>query len=306
MSPVTAFRSATANISGNLRGMLWLALAGVMFVIFTGIVRHVGSDMNPIQAAFLRYVIGLVLLIPLIMRLRLGAEMRRARFGWHGLRGLIHGVAVMLWFYAMTRIPIAEVTALGFTAPIFSTVGAAMFLGERLHIRRIGAVLMGFAGALIILRPGMAAVDIGAVAMVIAAPMFAGSKLIAKLLTRTESGPAIVAILSVVVTFVTLVPALLVWRTPTMEEMGWISLTAVLATLSHLAMTQAFKVADLSVTQPVEFLQLVWATLLGLYVFGEVPDFFTWIGGAVIVASASYIAHREAVARRTPVPAAAG
>ncbi len=304
MSPVSAFRSAAARVPPNLQGMLWMAAAGISFIFFTGIARHVGSEMHPVQAAFLRYAIGLVFVAPLLLRYG-RAMLYTSRTRTHAFRGLIHGIAVMLWFYAMARIPIAEVTALGFTAPIFSTVGAAMFLGERLHLRRIGAVLMGFAGALIILRPGVVSVDPGAVAMIVAAPLFAVSKLLTKSLTGTDSGPGIVAYLALFVTLVMLPPAMMVWRAPTWEEIGWLTLTALLATTSHLAMTHALKLAELTVTQPVEFLQLVWATLLGLYIFNEVPDIWTWVGGAVIVGSATYIAHREAVAGRRAAPAPA-
>ena len=273
-----------------------MALAGIMFVGMVAIVRHIASDMHPMQAAFLRYVLGLVILSPFFLRLRLH-HLRSARLGLHAFRGLIHGIAVLLWFYAMARLPIAEVTALGFTAPIFATVGAAMFLGERLHFRRVGAVLMGFAGAVVILRPGVEVIDLGAIAILVAAPLFAGSKIITKSLARSESSAAIVAYLAVIVTLVMLGPAILVWRQPTVTELGWLALTALLATASHLAVVKALKAAELTVTQPIEFLQLFWATLIGLYLFAEVPDAWTWIGGAIIVASATYIAHREARAQ---------
>ena len=196
-------------------------------------------------------------------------------------------------FYAMAHIPIAEVTALGFTAPIFTTIGAALFLGERVRARRIGAVLVGFAGAMIILRPGIAAIDPGAIAQLIAAPLFAASFILAKKLTETDSSGVIVGVLTVIVTLMLLGPAMLVWRTPTLGELGWLFATASFATAGHLTLTQAFRSAEITVTQPVAFLQLVWATLLGFYVFGEQPDKFTWIGAAVIVSSATYIAHRE-------------
>jgi drug/metabolite transporter (DMT)-like permease len=280
-----------------LKGIGWMALTGLLFVGVTGIVRHLGTDMSPVQAAFVRYVFGLVLLSPILLRLfrsRLVAGPPLAgRFGLHALRGLVHGVAVMLWFYAMARIPIAQVTALGFTAPIFTTIGAALFLGEKLHYRRIGAVLAGFGGALIILRPGFVAIDPGALAQLTAAPLFAASFLLAKKLTATESSTAIVAWLSIFVTLALLPPALAVWRTPTWEELTWLFATALLATLGHYTLTQAFRATEITVTQPIAFLQLVWATLLGLYAFGEAPSLWTWIGGAVIVGSASYIAYRE-------------
>ena len=199
----------------------------------------------------------------------------------------------------MARIPIAEVTAIGFTGPIFATVGAALFLGERLHARRIGAVLVAFGGAMIILRPGFEEVSMGALAQLAAAPWFAASLLIAKKLTEPETSPAIVAYLSILVTSALLPGALMNWRTPTLEELGWLFLTAGFATLGHLTMTQAFRVAEITVTQPFMFLQLVWATLLGYYVFAERPEVWVWVGGALIVASATYIAHREALAPRS-------
>ena len=128
--------------------------------------------------------------------------------------------------------------------------------------------------------------------------------LIAKKLTATETSITIVAFLSIFVTLTLLPPALLVWRTPTWEELGWLFATAILATSSHFTMTQAFRSADMTVTQPIHFLHLLWATLLGIYVFGELPDVYTWIGAAVIVLSATYIAHRESIARadRRPPP----
>ncbi len=285
----------------NLAGIGWMAVTGVLFVGVTGIVRHLGSDMNPLQAAFIRYAIGLALLSPLILRLGL-AGLASARLGLHAVRGVVHAIGVMLWFYAMTRIPIAEVTALGFVAPIFTTIGAALFLGEKLHLRRIGAVLAGFGGALVILRPGISVVDPGAIAQLVAAPLFAASFLLAKKLTASDSNTAIVAYMAIFVTLTLAPPALLVWRTPTWEEMGWLLATAVLATTGHFTLTQAFRRAEIMVVQPVHFLQLVWATLLGLYFFDESPDAWTWLGGFIIVASATYIAHRESRAKGRAEP----
>ncbi len=281
-------------LNANLRGIGWMLLTGVLFVCVTGVVRHLGSGMNPMEAAFVRYALGFALLTPMLLRAGpRGLRTRRLRL--HLFRGAVHGFAVMMWFFAMTRIPIAEVTALGFTAPIFTTLGAALFLGERLRARRVVAVLAGFAGALVILRPGIAAVDIGAVAQLVAAPLFATSFLLAKKLTESESNTVIVAYMAIFVTLSLLVPALVVWRAPTLEEMGWLCAVAALATTGHWTLTQAFRSTQITVTQPVQFLQLVWATLLGMLVFDEQPSLWTWIGGGIIVGSATYIAHREAV-----------
>lgn len=278
--------------NSTAKGIAWMALSGVLFVAVTGIVRYLGSDMNPVQAAFIRYAMGVVIMAPLLLRVKWSRFVAR-RPGLHLARGVVHGAGVMLWFYAMARIPIAEVTALGFTAPIFTTIGAALFLGEKVRARRIGAVLMGFAGALIILRPGIAVIDPGAIAQLVAAPLFATSFILAKKLTETDPSRVIVGALTIIVTLVLLPPALLVWRTPTLAELGWLFATAGFATAGHLTLTQAFRAAEITVIQPVIFLQLVWATALGYYAFGEAPDIWAWIGGGVIVASATYIAYRE-------------
>jgi drug/metabolite transporter (DMT)-like permease len=277
----------------NVRGIAWMGAAGLMFAAMTAIVRHLGSDMNPIQASFIRYAFGIVLMIPVFMRLSRD-EMRSNNKKWHAVRGLIHAGGVMLWFYAMSRLPIAEVTALGFLSPIFTTIGAALYFKEKLHARRIGAILMGFGGTLIILRPGIEIVDLGAIAQLMAAPLFAISFMMAKKFTETEHRSTIVTYMALFVTLGLVPPAMMVWRTPTIEELFWLFLMAAIATAAHLAMTKAMEEAELTTLQPVHFLQLVWATLLGYFLFAEEPDVWTWIGGGVVVASATYIAHREA------------
>ena len=274
-------------------GIWWMLLTGLLFVAVTGVVRHLGTDMNPMQAAFIRYAFGIVLTAPVLLRM-FAAGVRPSRLGLHMLRGVAHGIAVMLWFFAMARIPIAQVTAIGFTTPIFTTMGAVLFLGEVVHARRIAAVVVSFLGTLIILRPGAVNIELGAFAQLAAAPLFACSFLIAKKLTETESSASIVAYMSVFVTLALLLPALLVWRTPTPTELGWLFVTAIFATAGHYTFTRAMQTVELTVLQPFSFLQLVWATLLGFYAFSEVPDAWTLTGGAIIIASVTYIAHREA------------
>ena len=274
-----------------------MVLTGVMFVGVTVAVRYLGTSMNPVQAGFIRYAFGLLMVLPLLSRAGV-LSLHSKRIGFHALRGLAHGCGVMLWFFAMSRIPIAEVTALGFTAPVFTTLGAALFLRERLRSYRVIAMLAGFAGALLILRPGFREIDIGALAQVAAAPLFACSFLMAKSATRTESSTMIVVMLSVFCTLALALPALAVWRTPTLEELELLFATAALATTGHYCMTRAFKAAEVSAVQPFTFLQLVWATLLGLVLFDEHPDLWIALGGALIVTAASWMAHREVQSQR--------
>ncbi len=277
----------------RVQGIAWMVLTGLLFASVTGTVRYLGSDMPAPQAAFLRYALGLVLTVPVLLRLG-RSGLRPSRPGLLVARGACHAVGVMLWFYAMARIPVAEVTAIGFTAPLFITIGAALFLGERLRTRRVVAVVVGFLGTLLILQPGVRVIEAGALAQLAAAPVLAGSYLIAKKLTETESSAAIVAYLSILVTVALAPLAMLHWRTPTLEEIALLFATAVFATAGHYTMTRAMHATELTVLQPFQFLQLVWASLLGLYAFGEVPRAGTVLGGLIIVACATYIAHREA------------
>ena len=292
-------------LQSNLLGCLWMLAGGVLFVAVTVLVRHLGSDMPAVEAAFIRYLVGVVLVLPLLWRMRWrGVRPRGLKLYFS--RGLVHGVAVMLWFYAMARIPLAEVTAIGFSTPVFTALGAILFFREQVRARRMLAIAAGFVGTLVILRPGFQAVESGSLAQLVAALFFAGSFLLAKKLTQRESSADILAMLTVFCTLALLPGALYYWRQPTLIEVGWLALVAVFATAGHYAITRAIAHAPLTVTQPLSFLQLVWAVLFGYWLFDEVPDRWVVVGALMIVAAVSYLAHREALAaRRNRVRAAA-
>lgn len=289
-----------------LAGIGWMVLTTLCFVGVTGIVRYVGTNVAAVEAAFIRYAFGVLIFLPMMRPLFRNPPSPRI-LKIYALRGVVHGIAVILWFYAMARIPIAEVTALGYTAPIFVTIGAVFFFGERLHVRRIAAVAVGFLGTMVILRPGFHEISTGQVAQLVAAPLFAASFLLAKRLTDDEDPVMIVIMLSIFCTLTLLPGAVVNWTTPSTSEVLWLGLTAVVATLGHYTMTRAIQAAPLTVTQPISFLQLIWATLLGALMFGERLDPFVLVGGGVVVAAITFISHREAVAARRQVtpPAAA-
>ena len=268
----------------------------VLFVIVTAVVRYLGSEMHPVQAAFLRYAFGVAIIIPFCLRTSL-FRIPFARLRLHAFRGVAHGIAIMLWFFAMMRLPIAEVTALSFMTPVFIIIGASVFLKERFYRHRAIAVALGIAGGLIILQPGFRVIDLGAIAQLVAAPLFAVSMLIAKNLTRSESNGHILLMLSVFCTLTLILPAIVIWRQPTLEELSWLFLCAVFATAGHYCMTRAFRSAEIAALQPITFLQLVWATLMGSFLFGEQPNFWVWLGGGLIVISATYNARKEQTVR---------
>ncbi|MDG1116524.1 MAG: DMT family transporter [Flavimaricola sp.] len=279
-----------------------MLLTGLCFVAVTGIVKYVGSNVPAAQAAFLRYVLGLVFLLPMIRPI-IAARLTPRQLGLFTLRGLVHSGAVILWFFAMTQIPIAEVTAMNYLNPVYVTLAAALFLGEALPPRRLAAVGFALLGAIVILRPGIRTIEPGHIAMLFTALGFAASYLIAKIVSGEVSAAVVVGMLSVTVTIGLAPFAWAVWITPTLTDLGWLFLVACFATAGHYTMTLAFAAAPLTVTQPVTFLQLVWAVTLGWAVFGEAVDGWVILGGAIIMASVTFITWREALARRKITPA---
>lgn len=271
-----------------------MVASGACFVIVGVLVRWVGTNLSAPQAAFLRYLFGTLMLIPVLFGLA------RGNFQINEpilivVRGIVHALAVILWFFAMARIPIAEVTAIGYLTPVLITVAAAVFLGERLQARRLAAVVLGFIGVLVILRPGFESLSVGQLAQLATTPLFAASFILTKKLTKTDSDMVIVAVLSLVCTLTLIVPAAFNWSPVSMREYTLLFFTAAFATLGHFTLTNAFRCAPIAALQPVTYLQLVWATLLGIVLFGDALDWYVIVGAAVLVLSTTYIAHRESV-----------
>ncbi|MEM0947420.1 MAG: DMT family transporter [Pseudomonadota bacterium] len=286
-----------------ITGIFWMFVTGLCFVSVTAIVKHVGDGLPAAQTAFLRYALGTVFLVPMLGPM-IRARLSRRQYWLFGARGAAHTVAVVLWFYAMTQITIAEVTAMNYLSPVYVTLGAAIFLGETLAARRILAVAVAFLGAMVILRPGFRELSPGHLAMLLAALCFGASYLLAKLMAGEVSPAVVVGMLSVTVTIGLLPMALVVWVPPSWSEIGWIFLVACFATAGHYTMTLAFAAAPVTVTQPVTFLQLLWAVLLGALMFGEAVDGWVIFGGTVILASVTFITWREHVLKRrmtTPI-----
>jgi drug/metabolite transporter (DMT)-like permease len=281
-------------------GIFWMLTTGFFFVAVTALVKWMGPGMPPAQSAFLRYLLGMIFLLPMIKDIR-SATVTPRQWKLFGLRGFFHAFGVMLWFFAMTRIPIAEVTAMNYLAPVYVTIGAAVFLGEKLALRRIMAVVIALLGAAIILRPGFREVHPGHLAMLIAAVVFAGSYLLAKVLADEVKPTVVVAMLSLFVTLALAPFAFANWVSPSWSDLGILLAVAMFAQAGHYTMTLAFAAAPVTVTQPITFLQLVWATLLGLLVFAEPVDIWVVIGGVVILASVTFITWREATLKRPPV-----
>ena len=276
----------------SIIGILWMVITTILFVGVTATVRYLEGEVPAPQAAFLRYAIGTLMLAPSLITLT-KFKPNRSLFNKFVLRGFVHSIGVTLWFYAMSVMPVAEVTAIGFLTYIFVSIGASIFLKEKLHKHRLLAILISFIGALIILRPGFKVIESGQLGMLIATMVFTASYLIAKVVSKERTSSEIVAMLSIFTTIFLIPSAIYSWEPLSLEALLILSFTALIATLGHITMTKAIKAAPMVVTQPVLFLQLVWASMVGLFMFDEEFDLFVIIGGTVIMLCVCYVSYRE-------------
>lgn len=259
-----------------------------------------GEGMHPFQIAFLRNLCALAFMLPWLLHHGRGG-LRTGRLNLHLWRSAVGLVAMLTWFSAVAYLPLAEAVALNFTAPLFATAGAAIFLGEAVRARRWTATAIGFLGMLVILRPGFAEFTPLMTLPVIAAGFMACSVLIVKSLSRTEAPAAIVLYMNLLLTPLSLLPAVFVWRWPTLAEWALGVFIGLCAALAHNAFARAFVRADASAVMPFDYMRLPFVAVIGYLLFAEVPDGWTWVGAAVIAGAAIYIAQRESrLARERP------
>jgi drug/metabolite transporter (DMT)-like permease len=290
-----------SRLDPTLRGLLWSSGAGILFVALNTLMRTLALRLDPPQVQFLRYVFGALVMAPLVMRSGARTYVPR-NVGGQFVRGAVHTFGLWLWFSAIPHITLADTTAIGFTGPIFIMLGAAWAFGERMRWERWLAALIGFAGVLIVVAPKLGGGGgLYTLVMLASSPVFAASFLITKGLTRYERPEVIVVWQAITVTICSMPLALLHWQWPGAWQWFGFLVCGILGSTGHYCLTRSFSVADISATQSVKFLDLVWATLLGWLVFSDSPSHSTLVGGAVICASTLWIARREARARTAAV-----
>lgn len=283
-----------------MRGIVLMCLSTIAFSIMHGLVRFVSEVLPPFQIAFFRNIFGLAFLIPLLMRSRF-AILRTKQIGLHALRGVINMAAMLMFFTALAISPIAKVTALGFTAPIFMAILAVLVLGERFRIYRWSAIFLGFVGMLIILRPGLVAIDKGALLVIGSAALWAVAMIIIKIQSRTESSLTIVAYMGIFLGVFSIAPAVWVWQPFGLQTLGFMVLIGLFGSIAQMAISESLKETDSTALMPFDFLKLIWTAMIGVWFFSEIPDIYTWIGATVIFLSGLFIAIRERSIQRQRV-----
>jgi len=292
LEPAATARPAPVATGNALRGVLLMFVSTFFFASMHASIRHLSATIHPFEIAFFRSLFALVVVLPWFARLGL-APLRTQRFGLHAARAVFNVFAMLAFFFALSIAPLSEVTALGFTAPIFASLLAALVLREAVRLRRWTAIAAGFAGVLIILRPGFEQVGLGQLLVLFSSMVWACALLVIKTLSRTDSSVTITSYMALLMGPLILVPAAFVWQWPDGAQLLWLILIGVLGGTGQLCVAEALHQADTTLVMPFDFCKLIWITVIAYLAFGEVPGRFTWLGGAVVFASVLYITYRE-------------
>ena len=294
-----AVRQRTHHLSPTVQGLLWTTAAGVIFSFLNALMRALGQQVDPFQSQFLRYFFGLLVLLPLVWHHGVAAYRPQTMRGQF-LRGGLHTAGLYLWFVSLPKIPLADMTAIGFTTPLFIMLGAWLFFKEQMRWERWLATVLGFVGVLIVVGPKLSLADgfgpgpgLHHLLMLASAPVFAASFLVTKALTRYETTGTILVWQAISISLLSLPLALWAWQPLSPLQWFGFALCGVLGSSGHYCLTRSFVAADISATQSVKFLDLVWAVLLGWALFADIPSFSTIAGGMLISAATLWVARRE-------------
>lgn len=282
------------------RAVLLMATSTVIFGCMAVCIRLASSQLHPFEIAFFRNFFGFVFILPMLVR-HGPVLLRTSKLPLYLLRCLIGIVSMLAGFWAIVNLPLAQAIALSYSTPLFVTIGAVLVLGEVVRARRWTAVLVGFLGVVLIVRPGSEDFTAGSLVALMAAVASASVAISIKFLSRTEHPDAIVLYTTMLWVPMSLVPALFVWETPVGITWLWIVLAGLLGTTAHMCWTRALKLGEASMLTPISFLQILVVAVFGYFLFGEALDRWTVLGAAIIFGSNVYIARREARLARQAV-----
>jgi|TARA_R110002072_G_scaffold3759_18_gene26884 drug/metabolite transporter (DMT)-like permease len=285
------------RLSAPVQGALYMTAAAFGMSLMNVLIREVASELHPLQTVFFRNFFALLVMLPWVARAGLQV-FHTKRLKLQILRSVIGIIAMVIWFTAISLLPLAQAVALNFTVPLFATVAAVFFLGETVRARRWSATGVGFLGVLVILRPGFVDFTLAMFLPILAAVFMAISIILVKKLSDTERPASMVLYTNLLMSPISLVPALFVWTTPSWLVLGYSLVIGAVAVISHIGLTRAYRCAEASAVMPFDYARLPFIALMAYLFYGESPDLWTWVGAAIIAGSALYIAQREAKSAR--------
>ncbi len=284
-------------------GIFFALLSGFLLTIVAALARYLGQDFHPFQVAFMRNITALLLILPFMNRQRFKTK----RIKLHTIRGVIGGTAMLLWFYSLALLPLAEATALSFTSPLFATIGAALILGETVRSRRWTAIAIGFVGVIFMLRPiglvtGMVNLEPGVFYGLAAALMMAVSILMIHSLAQGENLITMLFYMAFFMSIVSGIAAAPVWQMPTATFIGGAFIMGTIGLCGNLSLNKAFSLSEASLIMPFDFARLPYAAFIGFVAFKELPNIYTVIGGSTIMLSSLYLMLRERQLKKSITP----
>ena len=277
----------------NNKLAIFLIITSVFFgTVMLSFLKIAQEDVNVYVAGFFRFFLGLVIILPYIIKKK-DAVLKTTHLKQHFLRAILGLPAMLLYFSALVLLPIEKLTAISFVVPLIVTILAVFFLGEKIYIYRTLALLLGFSGMLVIIRPGFVDISIGVYMVLFSALLWSINIIITKKISKDDSAITILAYQSIFMSLLSFFIVLFFWEMPSIKTFIYLILAAMCGTVLHLTLNHAFKLVDVSMTQPYSFLNLVFASIIGYFVFDEMPDLYTWIGALIIFTGVLIISYRE-------------
>ena len=277
----------------NNKLAIFLIITSVFFgTVMLSFLKIVQEDVNVYVAGFFRFFLGLVIILPYIIKNK-DAVLKTTHLKQHFLRAILGLPAMLIYFSALVLLPIEKLTAISFVVPLIVTILAVFFLGEKIYVYRTLALILGFSGMLVIIRPGFVDISIGVYMVLFSALLWSINIIITKKISKDDSAITILAYQSIFMSLLSFIIVLFFWEMPSLKTFIYLILAAMCGTVLHLTLNHAFKLVDVSMTQPYSFLNLVFASIIGYLVFDEMPDLYTWIGALIIFTGVLIISYRE-------------
>ena len=277
----------------NNKLAIFLIITSVFFgTVMLSFLKIAQEDVNVYVAGFFRFFLGLIIILPYIIKKK-DLVLKTNHLKQHFLRAILGLPAMLLYFSALVLLPIEKLTAISFVVPLIVTILAVFFLGEKIYVYRTLALMLGFSGMLVIIRPGFVDISIGVYMVLFSALLWSINIIITKKISKDDSAITILAYQSIFMSLLSFFIVIFFWEMPSLKTFIYLVLAAMCGTVLHLTLNHAFKLVDVSMTQPYSFLNLVFASIIGYFVFDEIPDFYTWIGALIIFTGVLIISYRE-------------
>ncbi len=279
-------------MSKSIQAVLLALIASFCAVLMSVFLKLGQQDSNVFTVGFMRFFFGFLIILPFIIKSRLKIY-NTVNLKLHITRSIINVPMMILGFAALMYIPLEQIKAIGFLSPILVVILSVIFLKERIYLIRTFSLILGFVGTLIILRPGIIEINIGVYMVLLSGLFWSTVIIITKFMSKEDSAMTILTYQYTFVSLFTLPLAFMYWSNPSIMSIFYSFLAAIVGTILHLCINNSYKLADLSIIQPVWFTQLIFASLFGFIIFGTLPDLFTWIGAILVFISVLIITYRE-------------